>query len=494
MAEDGLASLVNQVRKYIEFGRRVLKHWLLIGVISLIGVGASLAVALTSTRIYQSRAMVAYKPSIDRASIGWEGGGGLPENFLRDQVGQFTASNTMLLTMARTLDLYPKEREVAAPEVILDYIRQSISFNSVGNDSFWIAYEYKDKALAQKACAYLVNQFIDQNIKEKLQAASATQAFMEEEAAKVKTQLKKIEADLAAFVAEHPEFQIDPATGMPRGTAALRRGPGGRKAPSRLARRLLAHSTPELRETLSAKGRLQAELVGINPRGRQRLSRAQEDVAAARRTLAALKRKYTERHPDVLRAMKYLKQMNMQLAAARKAQTVAGGRATSIRKRLADMDRKISQLSRPKSKKSPKKKVKKKVKKTPPAEPVDLIRQGINAAAKLEQRWYELDGERQVARAKNEQIQAQLQRSELSTGIERKQAEKEYAVIDKASFPGKPVRPSRKKIVLAGSALGLMLGLGLAGLLVIFDPRIYNEDDLRKATNLPVLAQIPKED
>ena len=37
------------------------------------------------------------------------------------------------------------------------------------------------------------------------------------------------------------------------------------------------------------------------------------------------------------------------------------------------------------------------------------------------------------------------------------------------------------------------LVVGLATLLVIFDPKIYNEDDLRKATNLPVLAQIPRD-
>ncbi len=482
MAEDALANLVSQVRKYIEFARRVMRRWLLMGIICVLGVSASLAVALTSTRIYQSRAMVAYKPSIDRASLGWEGGGGLPENFLRQQVGQFTASNTMLLTMARTLDLYPKERDVSAPEVILEYLRDAITYNTVGNDSFWIAFEYKDKALAQKACAYLVDEFISKHIKEKLGAATATQAFMENEAAKVKTQLKKIESDLASFVAEHPEFQIDPATGMPRGTAALQK-PGGR-SPSRLARRLLTRSSPELRDALAAKGRLQAELVGLNPRGSQQVARAQENMAAARTTLAALKRKYTDKHPDVKRAQEYFRQMSGQLTVAKQAQNVAAGKVTSTRKRLAGIDRKIARLSTPR-RVGPKKEK--------PAKPVDPIKAGINEAARLEQRWYELDGERQVARAKHEQIQAQLQRSELSTGIERKQAEKEYAIIDKASFPGKPIRPSRKKIVLAGSALALMLGVGLASLLVIFDPRIYNEDDLRKATNLPVLAQIPKE-
>lgn len=484
MPEDGLATLVNQVRKYIEFGRRVIKHWILVGVIAVVGVGASLVVALTSTRIYQSRAMVAYKPSIDRASLGWEGGGGLPDNFLRQQVGQVLASNTLLLSIARKLDLYPKERETSAPEVILEFLRSAISYNTVGNDSFWIAFEYKDKALAQKACAELVNSFIQQNIREKLRAAAATQAFMEGEAAKVMVQLKKVESELATFVAKHPEFQIDPATGMPRGTAALQQ-PGG--ARSTLSRQLLGvRSTPDLREALAAKGRLQADLLGTNPQGAARLTRATEDLAAARRTLGVLQRKYTDKHPDVKRAAAYVRQMQLQVLTAKKAQDIQKGNMSSIAKRLAEVDRKIARLSRPKSSM-------KKMESNMPAVAKPKVVDPTTLAANLEQRWYALDGERTVARARNEQIQIQLQRSKLATGIERKQAEKEYSIIDKANFPGKPIRPSRKKIVMAGSALAMMVGLGLATLLVIFDPKIYNEDDLRKATNLPVLAQIPRD-
>ena len=482
MPEDGLATLVNQVRKYVEFGRRVVRHWILIGVIAVVGVGSSLAVALTSTRIYQSRAMVAYKPSIDRASLGWEGGGGLPDNFLRQQVGQVMASNTLLLTIARKLDLYPEEREVSAPEVILEFLRQAMTYNTVGNDSFWFAFEYKDKALAQKACAAFVEAFIEQNIREKLRAAAATQAFMEGEAAKVKVQLKKVEGELATFVSKHPEFQLDPTTGLPRGTAALQR-PGGAKNVLRL---LGVRSTPELREALAEKGRLQADLLGTNPQGAARLTRANEDLAAARRTLGALQRKYTDKHPDVKRAAAYMQQMQLQVLAAKKAQDVQKGNSGSLRRRLAEVDRKIAKLSRPRSSKKEDEKKPKVVAKPREVDPTAQ-------AALLEQRWYDLDGERTVARARNEQIQIQLQRSKLATGIERKQAEKEYSIIDKASFPGKPIRPSRKKIVLAGSALAMMVGLGLATLLVIFDPKIYNEDDLRKATNLPVLAQIPRD-
>ncbi len=227
--------------------------------------------------------------------------------------------------------------------------------------------------------------------------------------------------------------------------------------------------------------------MGLNPRGNQSLARAESDVASARRTLAALKRKYTERHPDVKRAMQYVKQVQMQVVAAKDAQSLKKGNMGSIRKRLAELDSKISRLSHPRSKSG------KKAPSPKPSASLDPVKARIAEAAKLEQRWYDLDGERQVARSKNEQIQTQLQRSKLATGIERKQAEKEYAIIDEASFPGKPIRPSRKKIVMAGSALALMLGLGLASLLVIFDPRIYNADDLRKATNLPVLAQISRE-
>ena len=481
MAEDGLTSLVNQVRKYVEFARRVMRRWWIIVIFFVLGAGGSVGFALNATRIYQSRSLVEWKQIVNRQSIGYDSSGRPPDKYLKHKVGQFTASNTLLLKLANELNLYPKMRGVVAPEVILEIMRDAIKFNTVGNNSFWIAFEYKDPLLAQKACGRLVTEFIGQHVQDKLRAAKATQDFMEQEAGKVKQQLSSIAAKLSQFKADHPELQFDPLTGRPRIVplpGSVIRGPSAKRI------QYLSVRSPELKQALADKGKLQAQLLQLNPRTNTKLIQAQNELAQARRYLATLKQKYTERHPDVQQALQRVRQAQQRMLGSSQAHTANTTQAQTIRQRIAEIDAKIGRLSRV---------VRRPGRPQPRSPAKPKLVDGMSSAALLEKKWYDLTGDETVARAKYEQIQTQLQRSKLSAAIEREQARKEFSIVDRASHPGKPIRPSRKKIVAAGTALGLMMGLGLAALLVLFDPRIYNEDDLKKACNLEVLAQIPRQ-
>ncbi len=117
----------------------------------------------------------------------------------------------------------------------------------------------------------------------------------------------------------------------------------------------------------------------------------------------------------------------------------------------------------------------------------------LTGTAIAEKKWYQLTRDREITKAKYDQLYERLTKVRVNASLEKQRAETQYTIVDPANFPQKPVRPSRSKLVIAGTFLGLLLGFALAALLVILDPRIYNEDDLRKACDLPVLAQIPKE-
>jgi uncharacterized protein involved in exopolysaccharide biosynthesis len=477
MADDGLGNLVKQIRRYTEFARRIARRWWLIVPLTLVGAGGSIMFALSTTRIYQSRAMVSWKESFQREGIGMQSTSHLPENFLYHRISQLTASDTLMLKLAEAHDLFPAMRGKVAPEVILEEMRDSIKFGIVGNDSFWIAFEYKDPVLAQKTTASLVEEFIQQNVRDKHRAAQGTQAFMEKEAAKVEKQLDDIASRLAKFRSEHPELQINPLTGLPQIVQ-----PGGDQSAIRRRVRYLFSRDPKLQEALRRKGQLEAQLVEQNPRSDRRLARAREEYRNALRSLNSMRRRYSDQHPDVQRALRYVQQAKQQVSAATKS---GSSRADEIRRQLRREEGRIKRLSRA----SRPRVVRDDASRDQPTVPNSSVARD----AALQQKWYELNEERTVIAAKYQHINSQLQRSKLGAAIEQKQAKEEFTVVDKASLPGKPIRPSRKKIVLAGTALGIMLGLGLATLLVIFDPRIYNEDDLKKACNLPVLAQIPRE-
>ncbi|QTA79177.1 Lipopolysaccharide biosynthesis protein [Desulfonema limicola] len=64
-------------------------------------------------------------------------------------------------------------------------------------------------------------------------------------------------------------------------------------------------------------------------------------------------------------------------------------------------------------------------------------------------------------------------------------------IVETAALPQYPVKPNKKRNVLLGAVLGLMLGIGIAFLREYMDQSIRTEDDVQKYLNLPVLSVIP---
>jgi uncharacterized protein involved in exopolysaccharide biosynthesis len=245
-------------------------------------------------------------------------------------------------------------------------------------------------------------------------------------------------------------------------------------------------SNPELRAALTQKGQLEARLQLANsPQIDARLQQARQDAANAQRILAMKRQQYTDEHPDVQRARRYAAQMAALLRAAEGTNRTASTATTQqLREQIAQLDEKIKRLQAQARASAPR----------PAAAPKAAPKSdGLTGAAQLEKRWYQLIGDNQVNKAKYEQLYERLTKVRVNASLEKQRAETQYTIVDPANFPQKPVRPSRSKLVIAGTFLGLLLGLALAALLVILDPRIYNEDDLRRVCDLPILAQIPKE-
>jgi succinoglycan biosynthesis transport protein ExoP len=473
MAKDALQQLENQLKSYIELGRRVLQRWWLILAFTLLGAGISVVLALNMTRVYQSRTLVAWQEVQDRAAFtGQEMR--RQENWLRTRLEETLSSNTFLLRLMREMKVFSGMRKSVAPEEVLTLCRERIKFGMVGSDSFWIAFEYKDPKKAQQVASFLAKEFIGKSVRDSVSAAQSTLSFMEAEVKKARQELSEIEGRMAQFVSDHPEYRVLPAGGMP--TAPTPR-------PSPTSGYVSVRGSPELRQALSEKGRLQAQLrVLMNPQADSRLIRARQEVDRAGRRIAALRRKYTDRHPDVQTAQQILRQAQMQLGLIQNASKGDTSTIRRLQSEIAALDKSIAKLSQPRRKRT-----------TQPVKPVPTKRLLLTKQARQEKDWYSLTRDKEVATSKNDQLQTRLTRAKMTASLERKQAETQYTIVDHANLPQKPIRPNRSKLAMAGTALGLMIGLAIAMLLMIFDSRIYSQHDLRKVCDLPILAQVPKE-
>ena len=103
----------------------------------------------------------------------------------------------------------------------------------------------------------------------------------------------------------------------------------------------------------------------------------------------------------------------------------------------------------------------------------------------------ELIRDRDLAKKDYEDLDRRLNTSAMATALENRQAGERLEQLDPPSLPQTPAQPKRALIIGAGTALGLVAGLCLAGVREIKDSALKNLRDLRAFTELPILAAIP---
>jgi len=82
--------------------------------------------------------------------------------------------------------------------------------------------------------------------------------------------------------------------------------------------------------------------------------------------------------------------------------------------------------------------------------------------------------------------------AESAESLERRQKGSQLKIVDSAYFPGKPIKPDFKKIMLMALALGLGLGAATSFLLELGDPSFHDAEDLEAYLDLPVVCSLPR--
>src|ERR1044071_3015340 len=72
------------------------------------------------------------------------------------------------------------------------------------------------------------------------------------------------------------------------------------------------------------------------------------------------------------------------------------------------------------------------------------------------------------------------QQSELATSLENQQQGEQFKLIDPPSLPARPYFPDRSKMSLIGIAVGLALGLVIAGLAELSDLHVFTEGQIKE--------------
>jgi uncharacterized protein involved in exopolysaccharide biosynthesis len=466
-----------------------MRYWWLILVFAVAGGALSLAFALFKTKNYVSWATLFYQERIQtqvmsptREEIAQRNIGDRYRELLlaRSQLEQIVADPK--------LNPFPEEDD---QEVAIDELRERVKFEARGANAFRVTFKDEDAARAKAVTEKLTKMLQEKDEELRNDQAARTVSFATTQKESASVELRNAEEKLAQFLAQHPEFAQD--ANQPNTEGASIRAIRDQKAKTPKA------GNPRLYALERQRQRIQTRLDAppdsppiriVSPPSPERTAaeaaanEAQRELNQAKRQLEDSLSRYTERHPEVMKAQTKVASAQTKLRHAQAAippmTETAVAPATpedreKLRKELAALETQIANEQHRASGGTGK---------APAADT------STNWIVKLETEHANIRREVNEQRERVESLAASVFRAQIDASQKAAEQGGRLSIVDPAFRPVRPSGPGKTIFLLAGMALFLSLGLGLAVGLAVIDDRLYRRADLDQL-GIPVLAVIP---
>jgi polysaccharide biosynthesis transport protein len=471
----------------------------------------------------------------------------IPQEFVRSTVTGFADQRIQSLTqqilsrvklweIIEQFKLYPQMQEKYTREEILEKMRDNIKLETISAEvgggqkrrpggqtavtiAFSIAYRGDSPGMVQRVTGTLASLYLEQNLKTREAQAQSTTKFLEAELKELQERIQSLGNKITAFKEQHdgllPEQQ--------------------RFNQEQVARLELEVKQLEnnIRSAEERKTYTEGQLATVNPdtsyssTGGERVMSPADRLKALEVTLADLRSKFSEDHPDV-------RKLKRETAELKKLTGSASGSLVARRKRLAQLKNELAEKKGKYSDQHPEiKKLNNEIAQlerlpskpdTPPAiteaenpayisllsqskaaeidisafrsqqaalkSKLQMYRQRLEDAPKVEQVYMALMRDYQNAHTKHQEVMNKILEARIAEGMEEHQKGEKFTLIDPASFPEKPVSPNRLLILLAGLFCSFGGGFGSVLLVEHLDHSVRDSDELGALTGLAVLGSI----
>jgi len=480
--------------EYLKILRR--RKWLII--LPLIAVTTAVAyVVYRLPDVYESVTLIVVKPSTLPNSVVPS----MTEDSLTRQlagISQVVTSRSSLEPLVVKYDLYASERSRGEPmEAVIDTMRNDIkvAVNTSRNDitnAFNISFRGRNPKTTQAVTAELASRYIDEQTKNTVTSTASARQFIDQQVLQTKQELDAVDKQRLEFMQTNVGNLPSEATSLVSQLSGLRE-----------QQKALMSETGRLQDRRSA---LASQLTLMKKQSEQTRDDLAENMTDPKTTLAwaeLTKRKadlqaelqllltnYKPKHPDVI---------------AKEAQIE--GITTEMERMIAEWKEKIKQkqeklANRPdlsvaglgEEVKMVEGEIKRQQKLLADNEKAigDIIAR-INNVPGAEVALGAIERDYQTKKTAYDQLLLQQQRIALGNEAATQQQGEGIEVIDPANLPSKPVAPKRFMLAGIGLAVGLGVGLFMAGVFEV--PRlltIQNSEDARHYTGLPVLVAVPE--
>ena len=477
-----------QIEYYL--GLVIKYRWLLI-IPFCIAMVVGIYLAVTLPKVYEANTLILVEPQR------------VPSNYVKSivtqdiesrisTISQQILSRTNLEKIMDAFQLFSEpQHENMFKEDKLEALRKRINIQvsrvRAGNDTFSISYRGTHPQTTMKVTNALATYFIDENLKVRESHATGTNLFLDEELKTVRQRLAEIEEKMkiyrTRYMGELPEQLQSNLTIL-----------------SRLQEQL-TEKQKSLRETRAMMASMEQQMSQMSDlQFNDSLVEIEGDIGAEgggsfeidqlKEQLAALKLKYTDRHPDVVRLKNTIAQLEQQNEAATEAgaaevasepeiptesmgigfENLQNIQQQEMRREIGQQRAEIAQLM----------------------EQVKMYQQRVENTPLREQELLSLERDYDnIKDSYNSLVQRKLE-AEIAVNMEKKQKGEQFRIIDHAALPEKPYSPNMQMLFLFSVAAGLGIGGGLIFLIDFFNSSLKRPKDYETELGLAVLATIPR--
>jgi succinoglycan biosynthesis transport protein ExoP len=424
-----------------------------------------------------------------------------------NSMAQEILSRTVLTTIINTFGLYPRERSRMPIEDVIEQMKKKIEIlpvagTATGPDrvpAFGVQFSYENRYLAQRVVQDIVSRFIDANIRNRSNATFQTTLFIKDETDSAKKQLDEAENKVASFRMQNNGRLPDQLESNLRQLGALQAQVAylGSQLSRASQEKLQMESNIRIfKDQIAALTKEPVESAAVAQKS-EHVMEADREVQTAEAQLTTLRQHYKDTYPDVKAAV-------IRLAAAKKKREEVQSEETAAKddkpvvkpvnqqvvREVRDLDANIRRYeSAIEARDLEMVEFNKELKRTNDA--IKGYQGRIETVPLGEKQYADLLRDRDLTKAQYMDLSGKLQHAEIAQEMEGRKQGETLELLDPASLPTTPTEPKRPLIISIGGALGLLLGIVIAGAREMKDTSLKNLKDVRAYTQMAILGSVP---
>jgi polysaccharide chain length determinant protein (PEP-CTERM system associated) len=428
----------------------------------------------------------------------------VPEGYVKpvvteDLMQRIATVQQRVLTQSRLKPIVEKMNLAKSGNIdeVVDEIRANISVQPVITDlnqaaakkpkkpgqgsevpGFTVSYTARTPQQAQEICNEVTSLMIEENLKSREQVAVSTTEFLTRQLDERKKDLDEQDRKLATFKRQYMGQLPGDVDNNLKLLMAMNSQLDANTQSLNRAQQDKAYTESLLAQQLTTWKSAQSS---TNPQT------LEQQLSALQSQLLQLQGRYTEDHPDVIKAKADIAEVKKRLAevnAASANSTPGNDKASAneppeirqLRLQIHQYGSIIEQTSREQKRLQGQ---------------IQLYQGRMALSPAIEEQYKQLTRDYDTALKSYQDLLAKKGDSEMATDMERRQQGEQMRLLNQASLPESPSFPNRWLFAGGGFAVGLFIGLGIAMWLELRDKSIRTEQDAMAALDLPLLVSVP---